>query len=178
MQDDATLLLACAAGNRDAVRRLYERHADQLMGIALRLLRKHDLAEDALHDTFVRIWQTADQFNPAIDRAESWMIAALRDRSLSLLRQREESDGAVPMDAEEAADEERLLVSQAWERLEEGTMLKSCLASLPEDRRRAVLASYVLGLSHGEIAGRMRVPLGTAKAWIRRSLETLRGCMS
>jgi len=44
-------------------------------------------------------------------------------------------------------------------------------------RRTSLLMAYVDGFSHGEIAGRLGLPLGTVKAWIRRSLVQLRECM-
>ncbi|MGC8059586.1 sigma factor-like helix-turn-helix DNA-binding protein, partial [Salmonella enterica] len=58
----------------------------------------------------------------------------------------------------------------AADMLPEANALKRCLEGLDPRRRASVLMAYVDGFSHGEIAGRLAVPLGTVKAWIRRSL--------
>ena len=60
LQDDAfnhdAALQACARGDRDALRRIYEREARFLLGVALRIVRERAAAEDVLHDAFVSIW--------------------------------------------------------------------------------------------------------------------------
>ena len=60
----------------------------------------------------------------------------------------------------------------------EGAALHRCLTQLEADRRRLVLLAFVDGLSHGELADRLRLPLGTVKSWIRRSLLSLRECLA
>ena len=68
-------------------------------------------------------------------------------------------------------------VAAAVARLSDEKSLKRCLETLEPVRRNAVVLAFVQGLSHGEVAGRLGVPLGTCKAWIRRSLLALRECM-
>lgn len=70
-------------------------------------------------------------------------------------------------------DDPETLVSK----LSEAGALRRCLEGLEADRRQAIVLAYVHGLTHGELAGRMGVPLGTAKSWIRRSLGSLRECL-
>ena len=62
--------------------------------------------------------------------------------------------------------------------LDESSRLKACLQALDETKRKSIVMAYMSGYSHGEIAGRLSVPLGTAKAWIRRWLAALRECMA
>jgi RNA polymerase sigma-70 factor (ECF subfamily) len=66
----------------------------------------------------------------------------------------------------------------AWHKLDRGSRLHECLSRLDDVRRRGILMAYVGGYTHGEIAGRLRLPLGTAKSWIRRGLSSLRECMA
>ncbi len=63
-------------------------------------------------------------------------------------------------------------------RLSDTSALKRCLELLDPPRRQAILLAYVHGLSHGELAGRLGVPLGTMKSRIRRSLLVLQECMA
>ena len=63
-------------------------------------------------------------------------------------------------------------------RLSDTGSLKRCLQRLEPTRRQAITLAYIHGLSHGELAGRLGIPLGTVKSWIRRSLILLRECMA
>lgn len=177
-EDDlAEALRACARGERAGLNRLYDRLAPKMTGVALRMLRRRDLADEVVHDTFLRIWDKADSFDPARGKATSWAFAILRNTALNALRGegRMESVGDFEAiePASEAADAEALVMA-----LSEASALRRCLDRLEPLRRRAILLAYMRGLTHGELAGRLGVPLGTAKAWIRRSLLTLRECMT
>ena len=61
--------------------------------------------------------------------------------------------------------------------LPESNALRRCLEQLDAERRAVVVLAYVHGLSHGELAGKLGVPLGTVKSWVRRSLISLQECM-
>jgi RNA polymerase sigma-70 factor (ECF subfamily) len=173
--DAAALLHRCAAGDRVAFRRLYDRWGGRLYGIALRITRQPALAADATQDAFVQIWQQAHRFDPDRGGPEAWLISIVRYRALDMIRrQTREVPGYEPEEQEDAApDALARLVSTA-----EGAALHRCLAELEPDRQRLVVMAFVDGLSHSELAQRMRLPLGTIKSWIRRSLIALRGCLA
>ncbi len=63
-------------------------------------------------------------------------------------------------------------------RLSDAGALRRCLEGLEPGRRRVVVLAYMHGLSHGELAARVGVPLGTMKSWLRRSLIALRECLA
>ncbi|WP_018387667.1 sigma-70 family RNA polymerase sigma factor [Ancylobacter sp. FA202] len=173
----AEALRGCARGDRAGLQLLYDRLAPKMTGVALRMLRRRDLADEVVHDTFLRIWEKADSFDPARGRPTSWAFAILRNTALNALR----GEGRMELvgdfeaiePASEEADAETLVMA-----LSEASALRRCLDRLEPARRRAILLAYMRGLTHGELAGRLGVPLGTAKAWIRRSLLTLRECMT
>jgi RNA polymerase sigma-70 factor (ECF subfamily) len=148
-----------------------------MLGIAIRLLRRRDLAEEAVHDTFLKVWSSAAMFDGARGDPRAWIHTILRNRALSILR------GEARTDLVE--DFEPLGLTYGGEspedtmaRLSDAGALKNCLERLDPVRRKAVLLAYVNGLTHGEIAGRMQIPLGTIKSWIRRSLMILKDCLS
>jgi RNA polymerase sigma-70 factor (ECF subfamily) len=175
MLDYSDSLEACARGDRAALRLIFESEGPRLLGVAQRILHRRDLAEEAVQEGFAQIWRKADSFDPALGSARGWIYAIVRHRALNMLR-----DGAreqaVP--AEELDRMRDASVASSWNGLDPDGLLRQCLGRLEDKRRHAILMVYVLGLTHGEVAGRMRVPLGTAKAWIRRALSALRECMS
>ncbi|HEX5779941.1 MAG TPA: sigma-70 family RNA polymerase sigma factor [Xanthobacteraceae bacterium] len=173
----ATLIAACAAGRRDSLRALYERESGPMIGAAMRIVRRRELAEEVVHDVFVQIWRHAGSFDPALGRGRAWMFTILRNRAISILRN---ASRELPTEDEALtlAVERNAVTDDAYDRLGDGSALKRCLEGLEPKRRAGVLLAYVEGLSHGEIAARLNVPLGTAKAWIRRSLIQLRECLA
>ena len=170
-----TLLHRCAGGDQAAFRLLYDRWSGRLYGIALRITRQAVLAADATQEAFVQVWQQAHRFDAQRGRPEAWMIGIVRYRALDVVRrQARESPGYEPESlVEDAPDALTMLVNTA-----EGAALHRCLEQLEEDRRRLVLMAFVDGLSHSELAQRLKVPLGTVKSWIRRSLTSLRECLA
>ena len=170
-------LRRCAGGDRAALRRIYEAEAPRMLGVALRILRRRPLAEEAVHDTFVQVWQRAGSFDAARGAAKTWLYAVLRHRALNILRGEVRTDlvdDFEPMGL--ASDEEN--PESVIARLSEAGALRRCLERLEPVRRRAVVLAYMHGLSHGELAARAGVPLGTMKSWLRRSLLALRECMA
>jgi RNA polymerase sigma-70 factor (ECF subfamily) len=75
-----------AGGDRAALRRIYDAEASRMLGVAMRLLRRRALAEEAVHDTFVQVWQKAASFDPARGEGRTWLYAILRNRALNILR--------------------------------------------------------------------------------------------
>jgi RNA polymerase sigma factor (sigma-70 family) len=167
----------CAQGDRGALRAVYDSEAPRMLGVAIRLLRRRALAEEAVHDTFLQVWRKADSFDPARGDARSWLYAILRNRALNILRGETRTDlveDFEPMGL--VSDEEN--PETLMLRLSDTGSLRRCLERLEPARRQAITLAYIHGLSHGELAGRLGVPLGTIKSWIRRSLISLRECMA
>lgn len=172
--DPAALIRRCAGGDRAALRRLYERWAGRLHGIALRITRQPALAADATHDAFVQIWQQAARFDPARGSGEAWLVSLARYRALDIVRRRGRE--VLGEDPPEQADTSPDALARLA-RSSEGAALQRCLGQLEPDRRQLVLLAFVQGLSHSELAARVDAPLGTVKSWIRRALAALRACL-
>ena len=79
-------LARCAAGDRTALRVIYDSEAPRMVGIARRILFRQDLAEEAVHDAFIRIWRGAAGFDPRRGSARGWLYAVVRNRALSIHR--------------------------------------------------------------------------------------------
>lgn len=171
-----TALLACAAGDKSALRRIYEAESPRMLGVAQRLLKRRALAEEAVQDAFVLVWRHAARFDPERGAGLTWIYAILRNRSLSILRDEKRTETSDTPIAEETASEEDD-PETVMSKISDATALRACLDMLPPQRRGLVLLAFVQGLTHGEIAGRLKLPLGTVKSWIRRSLLSLKECL-
>jgi RNA polymerase sigma-70 factor (ECF subfamily) len=148
-----------------------------MLGVAIRLLRRRSLAEEAVHDTFVQVWQRASTFDPNRGDGRTWLYAVLRNRALNILRGETRTDLVEDFEPMGLVSDDESPENAAL-RLSDTGALKRCLERLEPARKQAILLAYVHGLSHGELAGRLGVPLGTMKSWIRRSLLVLRECMA
>ncbi len=163
-------LARCAAGERNALQVIYDLEAARMIGVARRILIRRDLAEDAVHDAFVRVWRNAGTFDPQRGSARNWLYAIVRNRALSIHRSEHRYDSAGEFDAEIESE-------AAVARLPETSALRKCLDRIERPRRDVVVLAYAHGMSHGEMATRMNLPLGTVKSWVRRSLISLQECM-
>ena len=175
-------LQACAAGDRAAFQSLYKQEARLLLGVALRIVRQRQLAEDILHDAFVNIWSKASTFDAALGSGRGWIYSVTRNLAFNAVR-----NGAreVSVDEEtaEALDVQNSLdahshMTDAFELRANLGKLGNCLSRLEPARRNCILYAYVDGCSHREIAERTQTPLGTVKAWIKRGMDSLRECMA
>lgn len=173
--DLATMVAACARGDRDALGLLYESEAPMLLAVALKIVKRRERADEVLHDAFLDIWRGAATFDAARGPARAWMIGILRHRALKALRHR---DAALPDGLAEAIPDETPDAHALLETAQDGAALHRCLDRLKPERRRIILLAYMGGLSQSEIAARLGAPLGTVKAWTRRSLLALRDCLS
>ncbi|MFJ7108552.1 sigma-70 family RNA polymerase sigma factor [Pseudomonas sp. NPDC098740] len=161
-------LAACARGERQALRELYVQESPRLLGVAKRLVRDTALAEDIVHDAFIKIWNGAARFNPARGSARGWMFSLTRHLALNFIRDNSreiQGEIDVPYDVE------------TFDAQAHSGRIYHCLEQLEPARRTCILHAYVDGYSHAEISQKLGAPLGTVKAWIKRSLTALRECM-
>lgn len=170
-------LYACARGDQQALQRIYLLDGKRLLGVALRIVRDRQLAEDVVHDAFVNIWRKADSFNAASGSGRGWIYSIVRYQALNMIRDRER-ETAVDEETLEAMDAAQLdHLSDAFEIGPDLGRLHDCLSALDTPRRNSLLYAYVDGCSHREVAERLKSPIGTVKTWISRGLTTLRECM-
>jgi len=164
-------LEACAQGDRRALHALYEEEGARLLGVARRIARDDATAEDILHDAFVRIWTRAASFDPARGSARGWIYSVTWHLALNFIR-----DTRREVVLDEAAFSSMPFASDI-DLQADSAKIHRCLEQLEPARKQCILHAYVDGCSHAEIAGLLNTPLGTIKAWIKRSLKALRECM-
>ena len=175
----ADWLAAAAGGDQQAFASLYEAAAPQMFALLLRMLKRRDWAEEALQDTFFKIWQNAETYSPDRGAPLTWLMSIGRYRALDLLR-RKRPEVSIGDEGEAAFLGLSDLEQEPYARSEELaalSALQSCLETLQEVQRESVLLAYYEGYSHSELARRMKAPLGTVKSWVRRGLMRLRECL-
>jgi RNA polymerase sigma factor (sigma-70 family) len=182
--DDTLIALLDRIAQRDeaALKGLYDLVSSKLYGLSLRVVNKHEWAEDVLQETFLQIWRSAGDYRASLSPPMAWLGLIVRSRSLDALRRRsaerahltDEIDD-VMADTMEGTSPNPMDVSlasqQAW-------ALHQCLGQLESRQREVVSLAYLRDLSHSELAEQLKLPLGTVKTWIRRGLDQLRTCMA
>ncbi len=171
-----------ALQDAQALRQLYDATSSKLYAVAMRVVGNKELAEDVLQDAYLNIWRIAADYRTSLSPPMAWMGLVVRSRALDFLRKRRverslagpemddalndtlASDDASAMDTSMASE-------QAW-------ALHECLRKIEAKPREVLTMAYFRDLSHGELAEQLRLPLGTVKTWIRRSIDQLRTCMA
>jgi RNA polymerase sigma-70 factor, ECF subfamily len=175
--DIESLLGRCALRDSKALSELYTLVSSPLFGVLLRLLRSRALAEEALQDVIVRIWQRAGQFEAYRGRGMAWMMSIARNRAIDLLRSQRKTVSIDDSEAMELADDSDrdVLEMSATDKMK--AALGQCLGGLSQQQRECITLAYVNGYSHDEIARSVGSPLGTVKSWVRRGLVSLKRCL-
>lgn len=165
--EDAALVAAMARGDRDALAKLYERHAGVLLGLALRIVRERREAEDLLHDVLLEAWRHAKDFDPKRGRVRTWLAIRMRSRALDLQKSARVSRNAGDAGLEAVVDErERTSPDHA--------RIRDVLAELGPDQRQVLELAYFEGLSCSEIAERIAIPIGTVKSRLAAGMQRMR----
>ena len=166
---DRELLTRIAGGDRAAFVEFYDRHAPRVLGLLVKWVRRRADAEDLLQEVFWQVWSRAGQYDATRSPPEVWLLLIARSRALDHLRIRR------PVaEVEEYEPATCEAPSEGFERVEAEGCLRDALQRLPQDQSEAIRLAFLAGLTHSEIAGRLKVPLGTVKTRIRLGMNRLR----
>ena len=172
----AGLLAKSALGDRAAFAELYRATSSKLFAVSLRIVRERPLAEEALQDSFVNIWNHASDYAQAKSAPTTWMTAIVRNRSLDIVRRTREEPDVDDALASNLVDERAAPPREAEARAEAHS-IQECLEELDAEQRQTIALAFFHGLTHSELAQHLRRPLGTVKTHIRRGLIKLKDCM-
>ena len=168
------LLSATAQGDQAAFEELYKLTASKLYAISLQMLRRRELAEDAVQEAFVRIWHNAGEYQQEKGSVLTWMTTIVRYRALDMLRAAK-SRRETYEEPEEAEDEQTPERELYIER--DRVLIDRCMALLEGQQREMIQLAYFRGFTHAEVCDHTGSPLGSVKTWIRRGLERLKRCV-
>lgn len=167
--DDASLVRRVAGGDRDALAALYDRYAQQMLAIGVRMLRDQREAEDVLHDVFVEVWRRAGDYDARRGSVRVWMFVRMRSRTLDRCR----SPGRTRAVALDESFAQRIAADDP-SRTADQQRACAALMDLPEAQRQVVELAYFGGLSSTAIAHELQLPVGTVKSRMAAALNKLR----
>ena len=195
--EDHDLVRAVASGSEDALGQLYDRYVGAVYATARRLTTDRGLAEEVVQETFLALWNRAEQFDPAMGSLPAWLLTIARNRTIDRLRAigRRPPTVAVSdmalVDEGDTATLERLVAggevvgsgapvmgpAALLAETELRTSLATALAELPDVERAVLVLAYRDELSQSEIAERLGWPIGTVKTRTRRALLRMRSAL-
>jgi len=171
-------------GDKQALRKLYDRFNKILFGMIYKILRNKEESEDLLQEIFVKIWNKADQFDPSRGSAYSFIATLARNRAIDRTRSRafknrrkddyviNDDEYSFNLSTENPNPEEKIEIT------ERAVGVRKALAQLNEKERQVLYISYFEGLSQTEIADKIDIPLGTVKYRMRQGMIKLREMLS
>jgi RNA polymerase sigma-70 factor (ECF subfamily) len=173
----ANLVAAMADGDSGrALEAFYAQYGSMVLALLTKMLGSNAEAEEVLQEVFVELWRRAPQYDPARGSVVAWVITVARSRALDALRARSRRHGDYQLQLSdrhalitEGKRPDVLVSSTRWHQA-----LRQAFQRLNEDQRAVLELSYFLGMSHGQIAEALNLPVGTVKSRILAGMRTLR----
>lgn len=174
--DETALMLAVARRDEAAFAQLYDRMAQPAFSFVLRVLRSRAEAEEILQESFWQIWERAQDYQPERGSVFCWVVTIARRKAIDRLRANSRHLQRIA-EAQGARYEDDFAAPLAADLLSAGELsaaVRTSLATLAPEERRAITLAFFDGLTHLEIAAALDTPVGTIKARIRRGLLKLK----
>lgn len=168
------LLEQVALGDAEAFEALYEQIAGVVYGLVRRVVRDPVQSEEVAQDVLLEVWRSAARFDPGRGTAFAWVTTMAHRRAVDLVRSVEASRAREQRAVHEIAHDD---VSEAVVDRLDRERVRRCLDRLTEVQRASVKLAYYGGYTHQEVAGLLKVPLGTVKTRMRDGLIKLRDCL-
>jgi RNA polymerase sigma factor (sigma-70 family) len=169
------LLAGIANGDEQALGAFYDATVSRVYGLALRIVRRREAAEEIVEDVYLQVWQQAGRYDVTRGKPLTWLLTICRSRALDYLRRDDEAithpepETLVTERADERADPQDLLLT-----LERNSQLYAILEQLIPVQRQLLALAFFRGMTHQEIAEHTQLPLGTVKSHVRKALDKMR----
>lgn len=178
LQNDDELIARIARRDRKAFESFYDQYAPTAYGILLKILGDRAVADEALQETFIQVWRTAESFDRSRGTALGWLISIGRSRAIDRIRservrQARENEAAIE-------DERSFQIAALPSGFRNASIselreaVREALSGIPEEQREALYLAYYGGMTQREIAEKLEQPLGTVKTRILLGMKKLR----
>jgi RNA polymerase sigma-70 factor (ECF subfamily) len=155
------------AGDPDAIRDVYHRHAGAVFTVARSITNDRELAADVVQLVFVKAWRAADGFDGSRDLAP-WLYAITRRTAIDAIRKENR-----PTQGGHESEVEGVVHTMSFERTWEAHEVRQAIDELPDGEREVVRLSHLEGLTQEQIAEQLDVPTGTVKSRSSRAHKRL-----
>ena len=172
--DDLKLMQKVAAGDEAGIDELYSRFAPLVFKAARQVLSSNAEAEDAVQEVYLRLWQTAERYDPRRAKLITWVMLLTRRHLIDRLRRKgarpnpAHLEGAAAPAGPPSASQDRLQNAESLSGLRER------IRELPDLQRTVIERAYLQGFTLREVAVQLDAPLGTVKSALSRGLNRLR----
>ena len=176
-RDPVDIVAAMAAGDSGpALNSFYEQYASMVLALLMKMLGSRAEAEETLQDVFVELWRRAPQYDSERGSVVAWVITVARCRALDALRARSRRHGDRQSEysegdamVTESGRPDVLVSSTRWHQA-----LRQAFQRLSAEQRAVLELSYFQGMSHGQIADTLGLPVGTVKSRILAGMRSMR----
>ena len=151
---------------------LYDMYSAALFGIISRIVPQIEVAEDLLQETFIKIWNSAEGYDPDKGRLFTWMMNIARNVAIDKLRSKDYRNAEKNQDIENNVD---FIDAQKGITFNADVLgIKDLVTSLKPEFKTVLEMVYFKGYTHVEAAEELNLPLGTVKTRIRMGIMELR----
>ncbi|MDX2249288.1 MAG: sigma-70 family RNA polymerase sigma factor [Bacteroidia bacterium] len=168
---DSQLIEALVNRQKPALALLYDRYASAIYGIILRVVKEQAVAEDALQDCFMKVWNKIESFDPEKGRLFTWISNIARNTAIDFTRSRTYKKRGEPQSLEKENINNPILQETTYI---DGIGLQEIVGRLKPEYKELVDLLYFRGYSHTEAAETLNLPLGTVKTRARTAIQELR----
>jgi RNA polymerase sigma-70 factor (ECF subfamily) len=158
-------------GDRSGLEGLYERYAQLLFNLVVRIVRNGPDAEEVMQEVFLQAWRSAAHYNPSRGSPEAWLIMMARSRAIDAARAARRKPDRPEV---EPSPDIAAAAPDVAGAVEARALATTALGELTPAQREVLELAFYEGLSQTEIAARTGAPLGTVKTRTRTALERLR----
>jgi RNA polymerase sigma-70 factor (ECF subfamily) len=169
--DQETVLVAqLQARDEKALSFLYDKYAAALYGVALKIVKREELAEDVLQETFIKIWSAFSQYDSSKGRLFTWMLNICRNKAIDKIRSGSYRVGLKTQDIEET---NTATFAGSMQTQPDHIGIKEITEKLIPDQKVIIDMMYFGGFTQSEVAEELNIPLGTVKTRARNAIKTL-----
>ncbi len=167
---ETTLITQLRARDEKALSQLYDNYSAALFGVALKIVKREELAEDVLQETFIKIWTSFSQYDSAKGRLFTWMLNICRNLAIDKIR-----SGAyrVGLKTQDIAETNTANLAGSMQTQPDHIGIKEITEKLNADQKLIIDKLYFEGFTQSEVAEELRIPLGTVKTRARTALKIL-----
>jgi RNA polymerase sigma-70 factor (ECF subfamily) len=173
-QPDWMLMHRVAAGDEEAIAELYDRFSPLVYKVAWQFRPSQAEAEDAVQEIFIRLWQTADRFDPRRAKLVTWVMLIARRHLIDRLRRSSVRPTPASFEGDHPDPEQGGAPDRLPQDEELNSRLMKRIAELPELQRTVIERAYLQGFTLREVSEQLDAPLGTVKSALSRGLARLR----